>query len=76
MTSLTQYQKTLEKSPGIYMKFKVNISKDNKECFENENLGKGNYSCKSRSNVTKTEIVRIPQKPSQAHAKVIFCVYR
>ena len=37
------------------MKFKVNISKDNKECLENENLGKGNYSCKSRSNVTKVK---------------------
>ena len=41
-----------------YMKFQVNMSKDDKEKSgkRNEILAKGNNSCKSRSNTTKVEV--------------------
>ena len=39
-----------------YMKFQLDMSKDDKESLENEILAKGNNSCKSRSNVTKVKL--------------------
>ena len=41
-----------------YTKFQVNISKDcrEKRSLENQILAKGNYSCKSRSSMTKLEL--------------------
>ena len=39
-----------------YMKFQVNMSKDEKEKSGKRNSSKGNNSCKSRSNATKVEV--------------------
>ena len=36
-----------------YMKFQLDMSKDEKKSPENEIFAKGNNSCKSRSNATK-----------------------
>ena len=39
-----------------YMKFQLNMSKDDEISPENEILAKGNNSCKSRSNATKVKL--------------------
>ena len=39
-----------------YMKFQVNMSKDDTEKSGKRNFSKGNNSCESRSNATKVEL--------------------
>ena len=40
----------------MYMKYQVNMSKDDKDMPRNEILAKGNDSCKRRLNATKVEL--------------------
>ena len=39
-----------------YTKFQFNISKDDREKSEKQNLAKGNKSCKSKSSMTKLKL--------------------